>query len=110
MHRLQKAAEPGRAVKPVALRLQARRRLHPPDRLDRRREAAGQTRQNHRAQVLAAASAAHPDAFVRRLRTLAALQKAAWINPPKLLGPAADESLSKLGPARVSNSLTGSTP
>ncbi len=42
-------------------------------------------RRDHRAKVLAAAYAATPERFVRRLPTPAPLPTAAWINPPKLL-------------------------
>ena len=49
-------------------------------------------RQQQRARVLTAAYAARPDRFVRRPPTPAALPTAAWINPPKLLGLAADDA------------------
>ena len=55
-------------------------------------------RQAHRADVLAAAYAARPERFVHRAPTPAALPAAAWINPPKLLGPAADARAVNLVP------------
>jgi putative transposase len=51
--------------------------------------AAGQRHQ--RATVLAAAYAARPERFVRQAPVPPALPSAVWINPPKLLGPAADD-------------------
>ena len=44
-----------------------------------------EARRDQRAKVLAAAYAATPERFVRRLPTPAPLPTAAWINPPKLL-------------------------
>ena len=47
--------------------------------------ALATARQAHRASVLTAAFAAHPERFVRRPPTPPALPTAAWINPPLLL-------------------------
>jgi putative transposase len=58
--------------------------------------AAAQRRQ--RAGVLAAAYAAHPDRFVRHHPVPPPLPTAVWINPPKLLGPAADDRSVNAGP------------
>ena len=55
-------------------------------------------RQAQRADVLAAAYAARPDRFVRRPPTPAALPTAVWINPPNLLGSAADKRSVNLVP------------
>ena len=49
-------------------------------------------RQAQRARVLAAAYAATPERFVRHQPQPPALPTAVWINPPKLLSPAEDES------------------
>lgn len=49
-------------------------------------------RMAQRARVLAAAYAAHPERFVRRAPTPAALPEAVWINPPKT-PPATEEAL-----------------
>ena len=49
-----------------------------------------EARRAERAAVLTAAYAARPDRFVRHAPIPAPLPTAAWINPPKLLGPAED--------------------
>lgn len=52
----------------------------------------------HRATVLAAAYAAHPERFVRQVPVPPVLPTAAWINPPKLLGPVEDDQSVNLVP------------
>ena len=49
------------------------------------------SQRHRRAAVLAAAYAARPDRFVRKIPVPPALPAAAWINPPKLLGSGQDD-------------------